>query len=280
MSKPMASAVMEPGPQPHAGLQWPGLQLRAVAVDQLVRAQADLAAQGEARHEGVHQARKRIRRVRAMLALGRDVLGAGARALDADLARLCRGLSALRDAQALMEALHRMRGDNDKADIAALVARAEPLVRERRDRRMARVLERDPDLRRRRARLQAMAGRLLELDWMAIDEDVVAAGLRRSWRRVRRARRDAVRHPGRDADWHRYRRRLRRLRQQDSVLAELQPALGSHRRGLRQAAEQLGHAQDDVLVLRACRDRALFPPDLRAALRRIARERLRRARRQ
>lgn len=86
----------------------PGRSLREFALAELDRAAAQLACEGEARHAGVHQARKSLRRVRATLALARRALGEPGRRLDEDLARLCRGLSALRDGQALVEALQRL----------------------------------------------------------------------------------------------------------------------------------------------------------------------------
>ena len=62
---------------------------------------------------GVHRVRKSVRRVRAMLALGGEAFAgcSRARTLDAALGSLCRGLSSLRDADALNDALLHLNRD-------------------------------------------------------------------------------------------------------------------------------------------------------------------------
>ena len=69
-----------------------------VLLDQLAGAMAQLAREGEARHDGIHQARKSLRRARAALALARRALGDEGRRIDAALTAACRGMGALRDA--------------------------------------------------------------------------------------------------------------------------------------------------------------------------------------
>lgn len=90
-----------------------GALLQAEAEQELERAARQLARPGEERHQGIHQARKSIRRVRAMLALAGASFSAtpSVRRLDASLRSLCRGLSALRDADALRDALLHLSGD-------------------------------------------------------------------------------------------------------------------------------------------------------------------------
>lgn len=254
-----------------------GHRLLAFAREQLEQAGAHLARDGEARHAGVHQARKCLRRTRAVLALGRKHLGPRAHGIDEDIGRLCRGLSHLRDAQALVEALARLEGNAPvalRAQLPDLIAAA----RERRDRVLVSTLARDPDFAARRARLRRLRDRLASLTWATLDEPAVVAAVARSERRAERACRRAGKHPGNDAHWHDYRRRLRRLRQQDTLLAELQPGLRPHADNLEERATALGEAQDDALLLRHCGKRSPFPADERALLRRLARERLRQAR--
>lgn len=262
----------------------PGVALGAYAVDELRQAAALLDLPGDARHEGVHQARKSMRRARACLALrargDRNDAQTARRvaALDAELRALCRGLSAVRDSQALCEALERLAPDVPQP-AARRFARIRALARARRAQALARALERDPGFARRRRRLVALAEAVAALDWARLDGDVLDRGLARSRRRVRKARRHARRHADDDAGWHRYRRRLRRLRQQVIALiaSGLPPPRG--RRKLEAAASRLGEAQDDALVLRACRRKGLFDGEQRALLRALARARLQRARR-
>ena len=255
-----------------------GLRLRAVAHAQLMQAEVHLARAGEARHVGIHQARKCVRRVRAMLALGMRKLDQRAKRLDADLAQLCRGMSRLRDAQALIEALQRL-DDNVPGDVRAILPDADAAARERRDGLLAQALARDPDFHSRRRRLRAMGERLLRLDWQLIGHAEIVRAILRSEHRVEKAGRKARRHPDRDHEWHVFRRRLRRLRQQDTVLAGLQPELRPTMKGLEDQAGALGEAQDDALLLLHCGRASPFQRTQRASLRRIARGRLQHARR-
>lgn len=275
-------AAAKPGPafkpiraaQPEAPL---GRRLKAFALTELAEAQSLLAKPGDARHEGVHQARKRLRRTRAALALGRKALGRPGKQLDQDLARLCRGLSPLRDAQALIEGLQRLpAGESDPLAVAMpeLVA----LARRRRDDCLARALARDPDFQRRRQRLKAMAARLEALDWDSVTAGGVAKAVARSEKRLAKARRRAARDPGDDARWHALRRRLRRLRQQDNLLASVEPDLRPPGNATVDEATVLGEAQDDALLLRHCGPHSPFPPPLRRLLRAEARARLGRVR--
>ncbi len=254
-----------------------GLRLKAFALSELREAQSLLARPGDQRHEGVHQARKRMRRTRAALALGRKALGREGRRLDEDLGRFCRGLSPLRDAQALIEGLQRLPASEPSPLAAALPAML-GLASQRRDQCLADSLARDPDMQRRRDRLQAMATRLEALSWENVKRGAVAKSLRRSEDRLAKARRRAARDPKEDARWHAMRRRLRRLRQQDHLLAALEPDLRPEDNVTAEEATVLGEAQDDALLLRHCGSHSPFPPPLRKLLRAEARARLGRAR--
>lgn len=254
-----------------------GMQLLVFAGEQLQQAQTDLAREGEALHEGIHQARKCIRRARATLALGARVLGPGAQGLDDALGRLCRGMSHLRDAQALVEVLQRLDAQAPER-IRAILPAAEQRARQRRDEILERALLRDPGLLARRLRLQAAQQRLARLDWRAVDEAEIAHAIKRSQRRAGKACKQIKKHPDDDEAWHVYRRRLRRLRQQDSLLADLLPALRLSKKRSHDLAEVLGESQDDALLLRHCGSRSPFPSEQRKPLRAIARERLQRTR--
>lgn len=256
-----------------------GARLRSFALAQLVHAEAQLdrGDSGDARHAGVHQARKAIRRTRAVLALAGDALGRRATAVDVALGRLCRGLSPLRDAQALVEALARL-GANAPEPLRAALPELDTAARTRRDAMLAGALARDPDFTRRRARLAALRAALASLPWASVDPATVAAALARSERRTAKATRRAAKHPEDHDTWHRYRRRLRRLRQQDTLLADVAAGLRPQTPDLEARATALGEAQDDALLLRHCGRHSPFPPSARRALRRVARERLAHAR--
>lgn len=279
---PRSIADVPAKPHPASGAPAParlplGMQLLVFAGEQLQQAQTDLAREGEALHEGIHQARKCIRRTRATLALGARVLGPRAQGLDDDLGRLCRGMSHLRDAQALIEALQRLDAQAPE-HIRAILSAAEHRARQRRDEILERALLRDPALLARRLRLQAAQQRLARLDWRAVDEAEIAHAIKRSQRRAEKAARQVKRHPEDDEAWHVYRRRLRRLRQQDSLLVDLLPALRPSKKRSHDLAVVLGDSQDDALLLRHCNSRSPFPSDQRKPLRAIALARLQRTR--
>lgn len=276
-AKPRPPVKPAPAGTPQAPPLPLGRRLKVFALSELAEAQALLAKPGESRHEGVHQARKRLRRTRAALALGRKALGREGKRLDEDLARLCRGLSPLRDAQALIEGLQRLPA-SEPGPLAAALPDMVALARRRRDDCLARSLARDPDFQRRRDRLKAMAARLEALDWDEVTPGAVAKSVVRSEERLARARRRATRAPKDDARWHAMRRRLRRLRQQDHLLAALEPGLRPVGNVTAEEAAVLGEAQDDALLLRHCGSHSPFPPPLRRLLRAEARVRLGRVR--
>lgn len=254
-----------------------GSRLMAFASGQLLHAQMLLAQEGEARHSGIHEARKCIRRIRAALALGARVFDGRAERLDDELGRLCRGLSPLRDAQALIEALQRL-DDSAPSAVRDILPLAGMSVRKRRDRMLERALQRDPQFDARRQRLSAAQARLLRLPWQSVSDDDIAKAVMRSKRRAHKAQRRVERHPDDDEAWHVFRRRLRRLRQQDSLLATLRPDLRPSTRHHEHQAQALGESQDDALLLRHCGGHSPFPADQRKLLREIARERLQRTR--
>ncbi|WP_386066153.1 CHAD domain-containing protein [Tahibacter sp. UC22_41] len=265
-------AAMSPVPAGPMRADRPGDGLRAFGLAQLQAAARLLAHRGQARHEGVHEARKCLRRVRALLALAGPRLGTQAITLDAELRRLCRGLSPLRDASALLEALQRLeRGGVITANEAALAVAA---ASARREDRLSAALARDPELVARRRRLQRAAEKLAALDWPAVRCGDLRRGLARSERRLRRAAGRASRHRKNDAAWHRLRRRLRRWRQQNSLLGDIVPALVQHSAAREALAVRLGESQDDALLLARCGGDSPFTPALRRPLRKVARMRL------
>src|SRR5688572_23951035 len=81
----------------------PGPDLRGYALAELDAALEALGQAGDDIHEGIHRARKGLRRVRATLALGGGILGPGIELLDREIKHLNTGLSGLRDAHALVE---------------------------------------------------------------------------------------------------------------------------------------------------------------------------------
>jgi len=254
-----------------------GVPLRDLALAQLDIAHALLAGAPDTLHQGIHQARKSVRRVRAALALASGRLGHATERVDAELRRWCRGLSPLRDAQALVEALGRLQDDDFAAPGDGRLAIA--LAVQRRDSTLHSALARDPAFASRRARLVRVRRQIESLPWHLADPSTALANLAKASRRVDKARERAGRHPDRDLDWHRLRRRIRRVRQMQTLAATAYGIAADSDASSDAIAEALGLAQDDGLILRTCRSRAAFPLSIRRALHAGAVERIVRARR-
>lgn len=245
-----------------------GEALGQYAQAQLHRAIACFGWRGGRVHAGVHQGRKALRRARAVLALGGEPLGAGAPLVDRELRRICRGLSAERDAQALVEVLDRLLAEGDGA--AECLRRARRAAAAARARVLRDALGDDPGLARRRERLGVLLAALPALHWSALDEAALRDGIERSQRRLVKAARRAHR-TGKDADWHRLRRRVRRLAQQCSALEACGFAALAAARPDRRLAAALGEAQDFALLIDRCGGDSPFRLQDRAPIRVLAR---------
>lgn len=245
-----------------------GALLQAEAEQELERAARQLARPGDERHQGIHQARKSIRRARALFALGGETFGAvpAVARLDASLRSLCRGLSSLRDADALRDALMHLASDSVIGPIEC--ERLCAFVAVLRARRLAAALARDPDFARRRARLQQAKARIANLPWTRVQEADVDAAHAFSRKRLRKALKDARRRADPEA-WHTLRRRLRRLRQQENALLRVLPESDRATPGVAPLADRMGKAQDHALLLAHCRRSGVFPARDRATLRRL-----------
>jgi CHAD domain-containing protein len=245
-----------------------GSALRGYVTAELEAAAAGLDARAGHLHAGVHRARKGMRRARAALALGDPVLGPGAILLDRELRRVNRSLSELRDAQALVEVLGRLAGKTRDEPTLRVLRRA--LRKGKADRAaMARRPELAADLARARALLATLCAALAGLPWDGISPAQLAEALARSSQRIDSAR-GKVRDDGGMEDWHRWRRRMRRLSQQHRAcvaagLEELGASLFD-----KSLAEQLGVMQDLRLLLEHCGSESPFAQSDREALKRFA----------
>jgi len=251
--------------------------LRAYAFDELDRAIAHLGWRGGRVHEGVHQARKSLRRTRATLALGAAVLGPGAELIDREVRRVNRRLSKMRDAQALVETLDRLIGKAKPPEALPVLRRARRTAAIARVESARRELASDPGLARKRALLVTLRAALPALPWDALTEtrvrDALGAGLVEI--DVAGARARAT---GRDDDWHRWRRRVRRLSQQHRAVGSQIVDINAARKRVKTLAELLGEGQDYALLHDHCGKRSIFPdPDrqILAALAELGARRMR-----
>lgn len=253
----------------------PGEVLRAYAINELANAIACLAWRGARLHAGVHQARKSMRRTRAALALGGPALGRGGQMIDDEIQRVVRSLSSLRDAQALVEALQRLTEKDQAPTTHPLLDRARrAAVRQRMLRARAVVRDDNTFLPESRTLLTVLAAGLRTLSWSGVRDEAVQAALQRSASKAGTASKRAMR-SGRDEDWHRWRRRARRLSQQHRALGD---PPGSALAMDKSLAVLLGEAQDYALLIDHCGADSPFTFPDRQELRAIAGKRVKRLR--
>ena len=256
----------------------PGSALRAYALAELDTASAGLGWRGGRVHEGVHRARKALRRSRAALALGGDALGPGARLLDRELKRLNDRLSALRDAQALVETLDRQIAKRQTPETMALLRRARRTAAAARASAAQRALTDDLVLAEGRALLDVLRAGLSALPWASLTVEQLHDAITHSAARIAAAH-ERVHATQADEDWHRWRRRMRRLSQQLRAIKAAGLEFDAPPLFDKRLAEQLGVAQDLRLLIEHCgRRSALRKPD-RTALRRYAEAALEKQRR-
>jgi hypothetical protein len=220
------------------------------------RALASALAIAPADPTGVHEARKSVRRLRSLLALGRRALGKDAvDAIDRELRVLAKDLSALRDGQVVQDTARQLAGDaadaGERVNWEALL----PLLAERQQHRLADALREDPGFMRRQAQAHRQAERLQQLPWHRLHGNDLRDALGRSIRRQARAQATALASGSVD-DLHAWRRRSRRLRMQLGALRKLhvRPHTGHHVTGVRHVArlvDQLGVLQDLALLSQA-----------------------------
>ncbi|HWT14901.1 MAG TPA: CHAD domain-containing protein [Patescibacteria group bacterium] len=224
-----------------------GPALQSYADTQLLRAIDCLGWSGRRIHEGVHQARKSLRRVRACLALAGFERDKAGKALDRRIARACRSLSELRDAHARIETLDQLIAQPVDEDVRLILQRARRLLLESRRLTLAEVLREDPTLIEHREKLMRAHADLLELPWKEVNSACVDAAIAHSLKRCSNAQQRAL--AGHDPeDWHRWRRRRRRLMQQHAALGAcgVDPPTSLDRQ--RKLADHLGASQDLSLL--------------------------------
>lgn len=252
-----------------------GAALRDYGLAELALAEEQLALRGSGVHDGIHQARKAIRRTRAMLALGGAALGPGGKMIDRQLRRINRRLSPLRDAHALVQVLDRLstKARNDEARVLLAHARH---VAVRRRTAMARGAAFRQALREESSLLIVLRAALHGMPWAAVNASRVTDAMGRTLHEADAMRARALAHD-RAEDWHRWRRRMRRLSQQQraAVAAGLVVRQSEFDKHL---TEQLGVLQDLSLLITHCQGDSPFSDVTRVALRTFAQRSLARQR--
>ncbi|HSR40675.1 MAG TPA: CHAD domain-containing protein [Longimicrobiales bacterium] len=198
---------------------------------------------------GVHEVRRRLKRVRALLRLARPHVDEGLFAdQNGSYRDLARAVAPARDAQVLVETLARI-ADTEGANVAELLAD----LRSRRDAVVARVLP-PGTVRALDRRLRTAAGVVPAWTPPTLDWPSVQSGLRRSYDAGRRALRTVLRSgagataPG--PAYHEWRKRAKDLRHQLEFLGGVwPPVMETVDAELHRLTDLLGAANDLVVLL-------------------------------
>ncbi len=196
-------------------------------------------------HARVHEARKAIRRTRALLALAED----GDAPFDVGpaeriLRRVGDGLSRLRDAHAAIETARAVGKDTSPKPWRPVVE----ALRERSALMVAHELQLDPGFMRRAATVEGARHYLDQLPWPELTGKQVREGLQRQRQRVERAARRAGKHADAES-LHRWRRKVRRLRMQVEAMPKIRgggakTASAPKSKALHKLSDALGREQD------------------------------------
>ncbi len=220
-----------------------------VAHEQLARAIHDIEHSASDRHHAVHEVRKRCKKLRALIRLVRPALGDVYTRENACYRDAARSLSYLRDAQTLVESFDDLL-ERCATDVDPLLA-AELRVRliARRNRLADDEARLDRTLDRLVATLRAADARVPGWSLAGDGFDAVAGGVRKTYKRGRKAMQSAVAKPT-GKRYHEWRKRVKYHAHHLRLLRPLwTPVMKAHQRPTAQLADLLGD-DHDLVVLR------------------------------
>lgn len=221
-------------------------ELRRAAHDQLERGLQEL--DGDDLHHGVHQVRKRCKKLRALVRLLHRTDPALSRRENAAFRDTARRLSDLRDHAALVEAFDGLAAHASLRDETGQAVRA-ALV----DRRDTAAPASEAAVAAVRRELTLAGERVARWPLPDTGFDLVSGGLHRTYRRARR-RLDTAAEQRTTESFHEWRKRVKDHRYQLRLLQDVwPPVLRAHRRELHALGELLGD-DHDLAVLRTALD--------------------------
>lgn len=194
--------------------------VRAVAKDQLDRALGYIDDADVDGHESVHEARKRCKKVRALLRLVRDDVPDTYRANNTELRDIARLVSDERDAAAHVEAHDLLVRELGQEVLAPYGDVRAALVAHRDGEALERIRERLPEVRERLATVRWNVDGWELPDGDAVD--VLRQGYERTYRRARKRWQEAVEEPSSHV-WHEWRKRVKYNRYHANLLQQAWP---------------------------------------------------------
>lgn len=204
----------------------------------------------------VHDTRKRIKELRAVLRLARGALGKQYRSENRLLRDIARQLSTTRDARAVLETFDKLTSAAD-GNRSALTPQALQAIRSRLEARQEQAVAAPglqsalPEL---RTELIALRGRVPNWRFREDDFDTICPGLEASYRAGRRQLRQLYNRAGdvrgEPEDFHEWRKRVKDQWYQTKLLHDFWPqGLKGRAKALKQLADVLGD-EHDLQVLR------------------------------
>jgi len=222
--------------------------IKRMAREQIDAAVTEIDTQNLSYHERIHQVRKRCKKLRALARLVRPELGKDYRRINRRFRDIGRLVADLRDAQSLVEIHDDLAASRASETEPALMRTMRAALVARRDERTAGTGAGDRLLQAREALLAARA----DVDTWPIGArgfGAVAGGLRKTYKRGRRAQARAAADPTGER-YHDWRKRAKYLRFGVRVLRPIWPELMRPLRGeLRRLSDLLGD-DHDLHVLR------------------------------
>ena len=223
--------------------------VRKIAAEQIDKAIAVVSDPGVDRHEAVHEARKRCKKLRGLIRLVRPAFPEYGRE-NADVRDAARGLSSLRDAQSmldcfdgLVERIREQLGTDSLGSIHAELTRRRQAIADD-------ALGHDQALKGFLQRMRALRQRVGGWRITADGYGAVAGGLKRTYRRGRRALRRAYGDASARA-FHEWRKRTMYHRYHARLLRGLWPVMLEAQRGAaRVLGDRLGDDHDLVVLRR------------------------------
>jgi len=222
-------------------------EVARIGVEQIHEAIAVLEAGRAKRDGGAHEARKRFKRLRGLLRLVPDAVPDFRRQQERRIKEIADGLSAIRDATAMIEAIDRfVRKAGEPEGIDHLVALRRGLLA-RRDRIVRKQGSLDATIARAIESLQLAEKAFESLSFPSAPDKaaaLLARGVEKTCRRARKALRKAGK-KGRDKDFHALRKSIKYHEMHLQLLGDVHPAMLKERwKKVEKLGDRLGDLHD------------------------------------
>ena len=210
---------------------------------------------GQCQLGAVHEARKSVKKLRALVRLIAD--GLGERTLEEEnrtFRKIGRALSPLRDAEVLVKTLEKLRGRYKKQTTAATFASALKLFKAQRN---SVVKHLSAPIKKVRKRLRKSIQRIDDWPLKALQWDDLYCGIRRAYKEARQAFAAACDQPN-DENFHEWRKRVKELWYDLRILGAVRPeVMDDLAHQAKVLGEYLGEDHDLAVAGRALEEKRL-----------------------